>query len=231
MVAPASAPVRRRHRIIPRRCIQSLPLSSPRYMGDVLVQRSVMKLAPFAVSTLLVLAVHYAEAQTTPQPGQPATPQAVPPAASAPPAAAAPPATATPPASDTSSATPTAGTPTTAPTTPGTGEPSIVYTTVNLREGPGTSYSVVAKIPAGSTINVGSCTGQFCQASWQGKDGYVIATSLVKRSAAPGYGSPPPGYAPPADYAGPPVYYGYGPGPYCCGYYGPYGHRGWRHYW
>jgi len=101
----------------------------------------------------------------------------------------------------------------------------MVYTTVNLREGPGTNFSVVAKIPAGSAISVTGCNGQWCQASFQGKDGYLIASSLTPRRP-PAY-PPAPGYPPP-----PPAYY-YGPGPYYPGYYGPgpYWGRGWHRRW
>jgi uncharacterized protein YgiM (DUF1202 family) len=203
-----------------------------------------MKLAPLAVSTLVaLLGAQSAEAQTTPQSAPPpqattptaTTPTATTPAAAPPPAAAAPAAAAAPsaPAAN-SSATPTATTPTAAAPTAtkpsaGAGRPSTVYTTVNLREGPGTTYGIVTKIPAGSRINVGNCSGQFCQASWQGKDGYVIATSLVRRR--PDYGPPGSDYVEPPVYAGPPVYYG--PRPYYYGYYGPgpyWGYRPWR-YW
>ena len=120
------------------------------------------------------------------------------------------------------------------------GRPATVYSNVNLREGAGTTYAVVAMIPAGSRINVAGCSGQWCQASWDGKDGYVIATSLTRHSAPQAYrgpqvyGSPAPGYVPPPDYEGPPEYYGprpYYPRPYY-GYYGPrpYWYRPWG-YW
>jgi hypothetical protein len=117
----------------------------------------------------------------------------------------------------------------------------VVYTTVNLREGPGTTYNILAKIPAGSRISIASCSGQWCQASWEGKDGYVIATSLARSGPGygppPGYPPPPPGYPPPPVYAGPPPGYYYGPGPYPGPYYygyygpGPYWHHGWHRHW
>ena len=124
--------------------------------------------------------------------------------------------------------------------------PGVVNTTVNLRQGPGTSTPIVGKIPAGSPVEVGSCSGEWCQATFQGMSGYVIATALAQGgppggpppgapppgSPPPGYSGPPPGYAgPPPGYAGPPPYpypgpyYG-GPGPYYYGY-GPYWRRGW----
>jgi hypothetical protein len=108
----------------------------------------------------------------------------------------------------------------------------MVYTTVNLRQGPGTTYEIIGKIPAGSRIAVGGCSGQWCQASWQGQDGYVIATSLTPNAPPQGYPPPPPPGYPPPVYGGPPVYYG--PGPYYGdGYYGPgpYWRGGWHRRW
>ncbi|WP_197086813.1 SH3 domain-containing protein [Bradyrhizobium sp. LTSPM299] len=193
-----------------------------------------MKSAPLAVSTLLaLLAVQPAEAQTAASPPEATVPPAATPPAAEPPPAAPPPVTATPAAAAVPPA-PAATSPATPPTTTpsaSSGRPSTVYTTVNLREGPGTTYGVITKIPAGSRINVGNCSGQFCQASWQGKDGYVIATSLARRRPNYGPPGPPPGYVEPPVYAGPPIYYR--PRPYTYGYYGPgpyWGYRRWR-YW
>jgi Bacterial SH3 domain len=126
-----------------------------------------------------------------------------------------------------------------APPPPGAGAPppAIVGSNVNLRQGPGTSYTVVTLIPAGAPVNVGGCKGGWCQVSFQGQNGYIIATALAPPGgpgepppgavaggpmpAGPGY--PPPSYIPPP----PPYYYGYGPyyEPYY-GPYGPYGRRG-----
>ncbi len=119
--------------------------------------------------------------------------------------------------------------------------PGVVNTTVNLRQGPGTSTPIVGRIPAGSPVEIGTCSGEWCQARFQGMSGYVIATALAQGGAPggpprPGYPPPPPGYAgpppgyggPPPGYAGPPPYPypGPGPGPY---YGGPY--YGYGPYW
>jgi len=126
-----------------------------------------------------------------------------------------------------------------APPPPGAGAPppAVIGSNVNLRQGPGTSYTVVTLIPAGSPVNVTGCKGGWCQVSFQGQNGYIIATAIAPPGgpggpppgamaggpypAGPGY--PPPGYIPPP----PPYYYGYGSyyGPYY-GPYGPYGRRG-----
>jgi hypothetical protein len=126
-----------------------------------------------------------------------------------------------------------------APPPPGAGAPppAVTGSNVNLRQGPGTSYTVVTLIPAGSPVDVTGCKGGWCQVNFQGQNGYIIATAIAPPGgpggpppsavaggpypAGPGY--PPPGYIPPP----PPYYYGYGPyyGP-SYGPYGPYGRRG-----
>jgi Bacterial SH3 domain len=124
--------------------------------------------------------------------------------------------------------------------------PGVVNITVNLRQGPGTSTPIVGRIPAGAPVEVGVCSGEWCQATFQGMRGYVIASALAQGGAPggpprggpppgappppPGYAGPPPGYdGPPPGYAGPPPYaYPYpGPSPY---YGGPYNY-GYGPYW
>jgi len=109
--------------------------------------------------------------------------------------------------------------------------PGIVNTNVNLRQGPGTNYTVITTLPAGSRVVVSGCSGQWCQVSAQGQNGYVIASSLgpggpPPGGPPPGYYPPPPGYYPPPPYYGPSPYYsGYGP------YYGWHGGYGWHRHW
>jgi hypothetical protein len=142
-----------------------------------------------------------------------------------------------------------------------TAAPRLVETTVNLREGPGTNAAILGKVPGGSSVEVTVCTGEWCHVSFQGKSGYVIATSLSngvggnsqagapRGGPPPGYarapqGAPPPGYAgapqggPPPGYAGQPPAYPY---PYPAAYPYPYGYGpyyygygpywGWRRRW
>lgn len=111
--------------------------------------------------------------------------------------------------------------------------PAFAATNVNLRQGPGTTYTIIATIPVGSRLGLGGCSGQWCQVVWHGETGFVIASSLYQGGGPPppGYGAPPPSYGPPPPvYVAPPPYYGYGPGydPYYGwrGGYG-YGHRRW----
>ena len=85
-------------------------------------------------------------------------------------------------------------------------------------------------IPAGAPVAVAGCSGSWCQVTFQGQSGYVIATSLGGPPGPPprvGYPPPPPRYPPPylPPYYAPYPYYG---GPYWRhrGYYG-----GWHRHW
>lgn len=41
--------------------------------------------------------------------------------------------------------------------------PAVVTTDLNVRSGPGTGYPVISSIPTGASVNVGRCTGSWCQ--------------------------------------------------------------------
>jgi hypothetical protein len=88
--------------------------------------------------------------------------------------------------------------------------PALATNNVNLRQGPGTTYTVIMTIPGGSNVDVNGCSGQWCQVTFQGQHGYAIATSFDQGGPPPGVAGPPPaGYAgpagpPPAGYAPPP---------------------------
>jgi hypothetical protein len=121
-----------------------------------------------------------------------------------------------------------------------TAKPVVTTGDTNLRKSPGTESPVLTLLPKGTTVEVGKCTNGWCQASFDGQDGYLIGQNVGMASAR----RPPrgplavadeqvvdEGYGPP----GPPVVYGprvyYGPGPYGYGPpgyygYGPY-YRGW----
>jgi len=126
---------------------------------------------------------------------------------------------------------------------------AAVTAAVNLRGGPGTDQEIITTIPAGSTVRVASCSGEWCEVTWNGRSGYAIARNLNVGGPrqAGGYGPQPgypdrrqPGYADgygpepgavyeaPGYYAPPAVVYGpayYGPRVY----YGP--GWGWRRRW
>ena len=55
---------------------------------------------------------------------------------------------------------------------------------MNLRASAGTSSEVLAKIPAGTRLEVTNCA-DWCEVEWQGKKGFVIANALDRSGRAP----------------------------------------------
>ncbi len=112
-----------------------------------------------------------------------------------------------------------------------TAKPIATTGETNLRKGPGTETEVLTLVPKGGVVEVGECTNGWCAASFDGKDGYVIARNvgLGPRPAPRGRAMGPvqvydePAYGPPPVYYRRPYpYYGY---PYGWGY------RGWAWGW
>jgi hypothetical protein len=60
----------------------------------------------------------------------------------------------------------------------GAASAATVANDLNLRAGPGTSYSVIAALPAGADVDVLNCTGNWCQVNWQGTVGFASASYL-----------------------------------------------------
>jgi uncharacterized protein YgiM (DUF1202 family) len=61
---------------------------------------------------------------------------------------------------------------------------------LNLRSGPGTSYSVVTVLPPGTQVDItGSAQNGFLPVTWAGRSGYASASYLVDPGAAPDPGS------------------------------------------
>jgi uncharacterized protein YraI len=105
--------------------------------------------------------------------------------------------------------------------------PARVASNTNLRQGPGTTFGVVAVVPGGSVVEVTGCSGEWCTANWHGRVGYMISTHL---DLAAGPVGPRVVAVYPEPYYGP---YFYG-GPYFYNrfyfgsrYYGHYGRRRW----
>ena len=65
-----------------------------------------------------------------------------------------------------------------------TAEPAYVASTVNLRSAAGTTNEIIAKIPGGSLVDATNCS-EWCEVEWQGKKGFVIATSLDRSGRVP----------------------------------------------
>ncbi|MEG6509282.1 SH3 domain-containing protein [Methyloligella sp. 2.7D] len=64
------------------------------------------------------------------------------------------------------------------------------YTTadLNLRQGPSTGYPIIATMPNGSKVDVGGCSGGWCEVGWRGTQGFAAASMLAeagKRGRAP----------------------------------------------
>jgi uncharacterized protein YraI len=103
---------------------------------------------------------------------------------------------------------------------------AIVTDNLNVRSGPGMSYSVTGRMPAGSDIRVLTCGPSWCRVAWNGTAGYAsrefISSGGSVHAASPAAGVVAPGYS-----------YTYAWSPY--GNWAPYvGYGGWRYnryYW
>jgi hypothetical protein len=89
--------------------------------------------------------------------------------------------------------------------------PATAQTSLNLRSGPGTQFAVVGAIPQGATVDVGGCTGSWCQVNFRGETGYASRSYLAMAggpavAVAPGYVYGEPYYDDYYDFG-----YGYGP--------------------
>src|ERR1700761_2178127 len=71
-------------------------------------------------------------------------------------------------------------------------KPIATTAETNLRKGAGTDSEVLTLVPKGTTVEVGKCTNGWCEASLDGKDGFIIARNLGMgpRPAPRGPGGP-----------------------------------------
>ena len=53
--------------------------------------------------------------------------------------------------------------------------PARLARTVDLRQGPGSGYPVIAVIPLGSLVDIGGCQRRWCAVAWRGWTGYAPA--------------------------------------------------------
>ncbi|GHC68827.1 SH3 domain-containing protein [Limoniibacter endophyticus] len=74
-------------------------------------------------------------------------------------------------------------------------EPAVVTGNVNVRTGPGTGYSRIATIQAGSEVEILRCTGNWCQIELGRLRGWMSANYLDRSSG--GYYRPVPPPPPP----------------------------------
>jgi uncharacterized protein YgiM (DUF1202 family) len=59
-----------------------------------------------------------------------------------------------------------------------TAKPIATTAETNLRKAAGTDSEVVTLIPKGATVKVGKCSSGWCEASFDGKEGFVIARNV-----------------------------------------------------
>lgn len=108
-------------------------------------------------------------------------------------------------------------------------KPAYVPSTVNLRAAAGTDKEILGKIPSGSLIDVGDCSGGWCAVTWQGKSGFAIETAIDLSGRVPSRQTARRRYY----VEEPPIYYQVPPPPVAYGPYfgGPFGrpYWGWRH--
>src|SRR5258705_12314521 len=62
--------------------------------------------------------------------------------------------------------------------------PATAQTDLNVRSGPGPQYPVVGSIQGGETVDVGSCTGSWCQVSFSGGSGFASRNYLAMGGSA-----------------------------------------------
>ena len=67
---------------------------------------------------------------------------------------------------------------------------ALIDSNLNLRAGPALTQRIVVVIPAGATVNVGECGGEWCRIEYRGQKGYV-SSALVKGGDA-AYAAAPP---------------------------------------
>ncbi len=55
----------------------------------------------------------------------------------------------------------------------------------NLRQGPGTDFGVIVTVPGGGLVNVIRCNGEWCNVTFRGQPGYMIARNLAFACSGP----------------------------------------------
>jgi hypothetical protein len=70
--------------------------------------------------------------------------------------------------------------------------PAQIDNKLNLRQGPGQEHRVVVVMPAGATVNVGECRGEWCKVEYRGQRGYASSALLSGGDSALAAAPPPP---------------------------------------
>ena len=61
---------------------------------------------------------------------------------------------------------------------------AMVESKLNLRDGPGSQYRVILVMPAGATVTVEECRGEWCRIDYRGQRGYASSVHLGNGTAA-----------------------------------------------
>ena len=72
---------------------------------------------------------------------------------------------------------------------PGLAAPGVTTTSVNFRSGPGTQFSSIRTLPAGTAIDIGECedSGSWCAVTVQGRSGFVSGRYVQENKEAEGW--------------------------------------------
>src|SRR5260370_32960654 len=71
--------------------------------------------------------------------------------------------------------------------------PATAQADLTVRAGPGPRYPVVGSIQAGEAVDVGNCTGNWCQVSFSGGSGFANRSYLAMAGRPRVGGARPPG--------------------------------------
>jgi hypothetical protein len=74
-------------------------------------------------------------------------------------------------------------------TLPALAEPGVTTTSVNFRSGPGTNFSSIRSLPAGSDVDIGECdeSGNWCAITVAGQSGFASGRYLQKSQESEGW--------------------------------------------
>src|SRR3954453_12023165 len=74
-------------------------------------------------------------------------------------------------------------------TTTALAAPGVTTTSVNFRSGPGTSFSSIQTLPAGTAVDIGECeeSGSWCAVGVKGQNGFISGRYLEERKDSEGW--------------------------------------------
>ncbi len=112
---------------------------------------------------------------------------------------------------------------------PSFADPAITTAWSDMRSAPNAHSRIVQSVPADAQIDLQTCAGDWCHASWRNRSGFIPSFAVAEAGPAPGdVAVAPPVFAggPPVVVAAPPVVVGP-----AFGWGGPYVGFGWGGGW